>query len=63
MSFYGHDAAVRLDLLPDGPRVVARVDRAREPPEVGAVVEVRVAGRATVFASLLETPTDSRARR
>ncbi len=34
VSFYGHDAAVRLDLLPDGPALVARV-AGLDAPEVG----------------------------
>jgi iron(III) transport system ATP-binding protein len=49
VSYYGHDASVRLDLLPDGQRVIARVE-GREPPAAGALVRVRVAGRCPVFA-------------
>jgi iron(III) transport system ATP-binding protein len=49
VSFYGHDAAVHLDLLPDGPRVVARVI-GEEPPASGELVTVRARGRATVYA-------------
>ncbi len=37
VSFYGHDAAVHLDLMPDGPRVVARVVGAAAPAPGDAV--------------------------
>ncbi|QBR92022.1 ABC transporter ATP-binding protein [Nocardioides euryhalodurans] len=43
VSFYGHDAAVRLDLLPDGPTLVARVPGLLA-PEPGSEVAVRVTG-------------------
>ncbi|MFC6284999.1 ABC transporter ATP-binding protein [Nocardioides sp. GCM10027113] len=48
ISFYGHDAAVRLYLLPDGPAVVARV-LGLESPGVGATVKAGVAGRVVAF--------------
>jgi iron(III) transport system ATP-binding protein len=59
VSYYGHDASVRLDVLPDGPRVIARVEGG-EPPEAGALVRVRVAGRSPVFARPTLAPTDGR---
>jgi iron(III) transport system ATP-binding protein len=37
VSFYGHDAAVHLDLMPNGPRVVARVVGAAAPAPGDAV--------------------------
>ena len=43
VSFYGHDAAVRLDLLPDGPTLIARVSGLAA-PEPGSEVGVGVAG-------------------
>jgi iron(III) transport system ATP-binding protein len=47
VSYYGHDAAVRLELV-DGARVVARVSGSEAPP-AGSEVEVVVAGRALVY--------------
>ena len=47
VSFYGHDAAVHIDLLPDGPSVVARLaglDAGRRDPG-----QVGVAGRVVAF--------------
>ena len=41
--FYGHDAAVRLDLLPEGPTLVARVPGLAA-PEPGTEVAVGVSG-------------------
>jgi iron(III) transport system ATP-binding protein len=43
VSFYGHDAAVRLELLPDGPSLVARVPGLAA-PDPGTEVGVGVAG-------------------
>ena len=43
VSFYGHDAAVRLDLLPDGPSLVARVPGLAA-PEPGSEVALGVTG-------------------
>jgi iron(III) transport system ATP-binding protein len=43
VSFYGHDAAVRLELLPDGPTLIARV-AGLSAPEPGSEVGVGVAG-------------------
>ena len=43
VSFYGHDAAVRLLVRPDGPSLLARVTGLAA-PEVGAVVRLGVAG-------------------
>ncbi len=48
VSFYGHDAAVRLTLLPDGPLVVARIP-GLDAPEVGRTVAVGVSGRVVAF--------------
>ena len=42
-SFYGHDAAVRLRLLPDGPALVARI-AGLDSPEVGQEVGVGIVG-------------------
>jgi iron(III) transport system ATP-binding protein len=49
VSFYGHDAAVQLDLVPAGQRVVARVF-GRAVPAVGTAVRIDVEGPVTVFA-------------
>ncbi len=43
VSFYGHDAAVRLELLPDGPSLVARVP-GLSAPDPGTEVGVGLAG-------------------
>ncbi|HEX6150895.1 ABC transporter ATP-binding protein [Nocardioides sp.] len=48
VSFYGHDAAVRLDLLPHGPSLVARVPGLAA-PEPGTEVGVGVAGSVFVL--------------
>ncbi|MGH3335279.1 MAG: ABC transporter ATP-binding protein [Nocardioides sp.] len=48
VSFYGHDAACRLDLQPDGPALVARII-GLEAPAVGSVVKVGVAGGVVAF--------------
>jgi iron(III) transport system ATP-binding protein len=48
VSFYGHDAAVRLELLPDGPVLVARMP-GLDAPEVGRTVAVAVAGPVVAF--------------
>ena len=48
VTFYGHDTAVHLDLLPAGPTVVARIFGA-EVPERGAVVGLEVGGAVTAF--------------
>jgi iron(III) transport system ATP-binding protein len=48
VSFYGHDAACRLDLQPDGPALVARLI-GLEAPAVGSVVKVGVAGGVVAF--------------
>jgi iron(III) transport system ATP-binding protein len=49
VSFYGHDAAVHLSLLPDGPAVIARQLGSDVPPP-GAKVWLTVEGEASVFA-------------
>jgi iron(III) transport system ATP-binding protein len=48
VSFYGHDAAVRLTLLPGGPVLVARLP-GLDAPEVGRTVTVGVAGQVVAF--------------
>jgi len=48
VSFYGHDAACRLDLQPDGPSLVARIIGLEAPP-VGSIVKVGVAGGVVAF--------------
>jgi iron(III) transport system ATP-binding protein len=48
VSYYGHDAAVSLTVLPGGPSLVARVDGAVV-PEPGATVTVAVAGPVVAF--------------
>jgi iron(III) transport system ATP-binding protein len=48
VSFYGHDAACRLDLQPDGPSLVARLIGLEAPP-VGSIVKVGVAGGVVAF--------------
>jgi iron(III) transport system ATP-binding protein len=50
VSFYGHDAAVQLDLVPSGERVVARVF-GRNVPTAGMDVRLVVQGPVTVFRS------------
>ncbi|MFJ8819619.1 ABC transporter ATP-binding protein [Amycolatopsis thermoflava] len=48
VSFYGHDAALRLDLVPGGPRVVARVPGS-DLPGAGAKVWLTVTGEVLAF--------------
>lgn len=48
VSYYGHDTAVHLDLLPDGPAVVARI-AGRDVPDRGAFVSLNVSGPVKVF--------------
>jgi iron(III) transport system ATP-binding protein len=48
VAYYGHDAAVTLTLMPDGPVVVARAG-GLDVPEVGATVTVAVAGAVVAF--------------
>ena len=48
VSFYGHDAACRLDLQPDGPALVARII-GLEAPAIGTIVKVGVAGGVVAF--------------
>ena len=50
VSFYGHDAACRLDLAPDGPSLVARLIGLEAPP-IGTVVKVGVTGGVVAFPS------------
>jgi iron(III) transport system ATP-binding protein len=48
VSFYGHDAAVHLDLLPSGPRVVARIV-GMDAPAPDDLVTIAARGSATVY--------------
>lgn len=48
VSYYGHDAAVRLDLLPAGPQVVARII-GTEVPAPATTVRVTTEGQATLY--------------
>jgi iron(III) transport system ATP-binding protein len=48
VSFYGHDAACRLDIQPDGPSLVARII-GLEAPAIGSIVKVGVAGGVVAF--------------
>ncbi len=48
VHFYGHDAAVRLRLLPDGPALVARV-AGLDAPEPGTEVGIGVTGPVVAF--------------
>ena len=48
VSFYGHDAAVHIDLLPDGPSVIARL-AGLDAPGVETRVKVGVSGRVVAF--------------
>ena len=59
VSYFGHDAAVRLEVLPAGPSVMARV-HGHDLPAVGSDVWLTVAGDAPAFAeapSGAEVPT------
>jgi iron(III) transport system ATP-binding protein len=56
VSFYGHDASVRLDLLPDGPRVTARIS-GDNLPSPGTPVRLTVTGDTLAY-----PPQDSEAR-
>ncbi|MFC0862992.1 ABC transporter ATP-binding protein [Sphaerimonospora cavernae] len=57
VSFFGHDAAVRLDLLPDGPRVTARV-LGQDLPVPGELVRLTVTGDVLAYPAdrMLGTP-------
>jgi iron(III) transport system ATP-binding protein len=48
VSYFGHDAAVRLELLPGGTQVLARV-AGHDRPEPGTVVRLSVAGDALAY--------------
>lgn len=49
VNYFGHDASIRLELLPDGPTVVARVP-GTDLPDVNDQVDVLVRGPAVAFA-------------
>ena len=48
VSYFGHDAAVRLSLEPGGPEVLARV-AGHDRPEPGSTVHIAVAGEALAY--------------
>jgi iron(III) transport system ATP-binding protein len=48
ISYFGHDAAVRLDVLPGGPRVVARVT-GQDLPALDSVVRLTVDGEGETY--------------
>ncbi|HEV7656045.1 MAG TPA: ABC transporter ATP-binding protein [Mycobacteriales bacterium] len=48
VSYFGHDAAVRLELLPNGTEVLARV-AGHDRPALGSVVRLSVAGEALAY--------------
>jgi iron(III) transport system ATP-binding protein len=50
VSYFGHDAAVRLDVLPGGPSVLARV-HGHDLPAPGSEVWLTVTGDAPVFSA------------
>jgi iron(III) transport system ATP-binding protein len=59
VRFYGHDAACRLHLQPDGPSLVARII-GLEPPEVGSTAMVGVTGGVVAFPGMT-SPNETRA--
>src|SRR3981081_3272687 len=64
VSFYGHDASVRLDLLPDGPRVTARISGDKL-PSPGTPVRLTVTGDTLAYSSQdtqAEVPTQRAAK-
>jgi len=56
VHFYGHDAAVRLLVLPGGPALVARL-AGLDSPEVGAEVGVGIVGPVVVYPTAEATET------
>ena len=56
VHFYGHDASVRLLVLPDGPALVARI-AGLDSPDVGAEVGVGIVGPVVVFPAAEEAET------
>ena len=57
VSYFGHDAAVRLELLPGGTEVLARV-AGHDRPVPGSVVRLTVAGEALAYPSAGDTPAE-----
>jgi iron(III) transport system ATP-binding protein len=55
VSYFGHDAAVRLELLPGGTEVLARV-AGHDRPEPGTVVRLTIAGEALAYPSAADVP-------
>ncbi len=56
VHFYGHDAAVRLLVLPDGPALVARI-AGLDSPEVGDEVGVGIVGPVVAFPAAVSHET------
>jgi iron(III) transport system ATP-binding protein len=56
VHFYGHDASVRMLLLPDGPALVARI-AGLTAPEFGSEVGVAVSGPVVAFPAHVPEPT------
>ena len=48
VSYFGHDAAVRLELMPGGTEVLARV-AGHDRPAPGSLVRLSVAGEALAY--------------
>ena len=57
VSYFGHDAAVRLELLPGGTEVLARV-AGHDRPVPGSVVRLTVAGEALAYPSAGAAPAE-----
>ncbi len=57
VSYFGHDAAVRLELLPGGTEVLARV-AGHDRPVPGTVVRLTVAGDALAYPSATDAPPE-----
>ncbi|HST64717.1 MAG TPA: ABC transporter ATP-binding protein [Mycobacteriales bacterium] len=55
VSYFGHDAAVRLELLPGGTEVLARV-AGHDRPEPGSEVHLTVAGEALAYPATGDAP-------
>ncbi|KLL11212.1 MULTISPECIES: ABC transporter ATP-binding protein [Protofrankia] len=49
INYYGHDATIRLDLLPEGPSVVARVVAGQRLPGPHTDVQLTVSGNAVTY--------------
>ena len=62
VSYFGHDAAVRLELLPGGTEVLARV-AGHDRPAPGSVVRLSVAGDALAYPGDAPLPAERPCRR